>query len=85
MTRTGKQAPGVATSQAFARLRSSFGVVACLTFGFFSLGGALVGVSFAFRATPVIALIADGGIAFTYLVYFGGALIFAHKVRNNSP
>jgi hypothetical protein len=85
MTQTGKQPPGVATSQTFARLRSSFGVVACITFGFWALGGALVGMSFAFRATPVIALIADGGLAFIYLVYFGGALIFAHKARNNSP
>lgn len=29
------------------RLRSGFGVVVCTTFGFWALGGAVVGVSFA--------------------------------------
>jgi hypothetical protein len=42
-------------------------------------GGALVGVSFVFRATPLMALIVDGGIVFTYLVYLSSALVFAHK------
>jgi hypothetical protein len=49
------------------------------TFGLWATGGTPVGVSFAFRATPALALIADGGIVFTYLVYLGSALVFAHK------
>jgi hypothetical protein len=78
----GDQPSGVATSQGFARLRFRCSVVACTTFGLWAAGGALVGVSFALRETPVIALIADSGIAFTYLVYLGSALVFAHKYRS---
>jgi hypothetical protein len=81
MPQTGNQPAAVATSQTFARPQSSFGVVACATFGFWALCGALVGVTFAFRTTPVMALIADGGITITYLVYLGSALAFAYKHR----
>ena len=81
---TGSQSAGIAVSHAVARLRSSFGVVACTSFAFWALGGTLVGVSFAFRATPVMALIADGGIVFTYLIYLGSMLIFVEKHREVS-
>lgn len=84
MTQTGNQSHAVATSRALLRLRSYCGVVACTTLGLWATGGALVGVSLAFRATPVMALIADGGIIFTYLVYLGSAFLFAHHVAVGS-
>jgi hypothetical protein len=82
LTHIGKQPSGV--SEALAQLRYACGVVACATLGFWATGGALVGVSFAFRGTPLIALIADGGIVFTYLVYLGSAFVFAYKHRKLS-
>lgn len=62
-----------------ARLQSAGGVVACATLGLWAMGGALVGVSFALRGTPEIALLADGGIALVYLVYLIASYIFAHR------
>jgi hypothetical protein len=84
LTPIGNQPVDAATSQAPVRLPSGCGVVACTTAGLWAVGGALVGVSFAFRETPVIALIADGGIIFTYLVYLVSGLVFAHKHRDMS-
>jgi hypothetical protein len=68
-----------ANPDSFARVRLGRGVVGNTTYGLWATGATLIGVSFALRNSPAMALIADAGIIFVYLSYLIGTYIFAHN------
>jgi hypothetical protein len=62
----------------YARVRLGRGVVGNTTYGLYAVSAAIVGITFALRADPPSALIADGGVLAIYAVYLFGTYIFAH-------
>lgn len=62
-----------------ARVRLGRGVVGNTTYALWAVGATIVGVSWALRTTPEIALIADGGLLLIYLIYLIGTYLFANK------
>jgi hypothetical protein len=61
-----------------SRFRLGRGVLGNTTYAFAALSAGIVGITWALRGDPFMALVADAGLLVVFLVYLLGTYIFAH-------